>query len=486
MKKIKIISNKVRGFLIIVCPLACFFSFFPSIILADSDTMNIELSVTFIWLLSFAIFSIIPVIEMIVEIFKKRIKKEMIFFVASLLLPVYSTISLLWTSNFQRGILTVGVIWCIWLSVLSIFDYLKKYNKKNILLKSFYYSSIFVCIICWTQCLLDVFGFPNDFTQMCTGCVYINFGFPHPNGFTAEPQYVGNLLILPVLFSSYLFLNTTNKREKKKLGFFFCTVLMTLFITLSRGAIFSCAIGLFLLLIVNIRQKISSVFEVIVIAILSFALSCVAQGLFSELSPTDDTFSSGIAKSINQVSLGVIKINKPIEEKNSINTSDQEQEQKIKARHDGYIAASTDERMTMSAISVKLWSSNISKTMFGVGIGGAGKSLNEAYKEGGVYDEEFLSKYYMAEGLLSSPKRTVQNEYINILLELGIIGETLMLATVIICLIFADKSRKLFVPVLMAYAISFIFFSGLPNALHVFLLPPVLYCILDKEKLVLF
>ena len=90
---------------------------------------------------------------------------------------------------------------------------------------------------------------------------------------------------------------------------------------------------------------------------------------------------------------------------------------------------------------------------------------------------------------VASPKEIVQNEVFSLLLELGIIG--VILLGIALFVLFSPRSGfwhspilPLLVSLLAAYFITLQFFSGLPNALHIYLLPPLFYlwAHLNSEK----
>ena len=79
---------------------------------------------------------------------------------------------------------------------------------------------------------------------------------------------------------------------------------------------------------------------------------------------------------------------------------------------------------------------------------------------------------------LGSPKEIIQNEYLAILYEQGICGAVvLLLSAVLLVLIYKQYNKKheksaIYGRVLiLSFALTLCFFSGLPNALHIYLLP---------------
>ena len=207
---------------------------------------------------------------------------------------------------------------------------------------------------------------------------------------------------------------------------------------------------------------------------LSFVVVLNVQGLMAELGSTNDTYYDGVAKVLNHLSLGMIDIRKQdtgvergvnegnakgelvedefvLVEKPVENLEDSREEE---AMFGGYVAESTDARVRLTSAAVTVWSQSATNTWFGVGLGGAGYAL---------YNN----------GLSPAPKEIVQNEYASLLLETGLIGVSLFVLTMILVVkvVWRNPMGGMLLSLLVAYGMSLLFFSGLPNALHIILLP---------------
>ena len=456
--------NKLQKYFLYFLPVVLYFSYYPLISFGSNETMNFELSVPLIWLVLFFFISI----PRLIDFFKKFDKKSIPLF----LFPLYLSISILWSPNKLRAILTAGILWLIVFAIISIYQIFKDKNVvKNTTLKAkiisiFFLTTSAICIFCWLQCLLDIIGVGREATLLCPGCTYHIFGFPHPNGFAVEPQFMGNLLIAPSILALYLLASTTKNR--KLYTTFSIIFIFTLFLTLSRGAIYSFSIGAAFLIIYYLTKKQKSILLSVPIIIISALFSLVAQGIFAEISPTNDTFYSGIAKSIHQLSLGKIDIREEAitNPKKNEETGSKEAPAE-QAIFDGYIEASTSMRFSISERALNTWSKNAKTAIFGVGLGGAGMSVSKFY-------EDF------------SPKEIIHNEYLSLLLEAGIIGCVLIIILIAL-FVKAIVKKHLFwlFAILLAYAFSILFFAGLPNALHILLLPPLLYLLFPKDESVI-
>ena len=315
---------------------------------------------------------------------------------------------------------------------------------------------------------------------MCAGCVSGMFGFPHPNGFAIEPQFMGNLLLAPAIILGAVLitacpsdtLRAALAKSSCSLGHivikttpvFFAIVVSAIFLTFSRGAIYAFGVGMIVLSFFAIRRgvgkKVIKIWGVIVVA---FLFSLNLQGIFAQIGPTNDTYYTGVAKVLNHLSLGVIEIRgEGVEDAGAV-TEDVVMEgettegDSAEAVFSGYVAESTETRTRLSGAAAKIWASDFRTMAFGVGLGGAGTAL-------------YLN------GDSPAPKEIVQNQYMSLLRETGAVGVLLFIYT--ICLIFGALRKNVtnegVVALIISYMISVLFFAGLPNALHIYLLPGLL------------
>lgn len=438
MKKI----SKIYRALLLLAPIAFFFSFWPALSFGESDTMHFKLPLVLIWLVVFDIVSIC-------FLFVKKSFKDIKKYSWLLLLPVFIAVSLIWSQNVLRGLFTAGVVWLIVLAIISLllfgkeqFD--KKFQKN--FLKVFFGSSVVVSIFCVLQCILDLVGVSREATLMCAGCTYGEFGFPHPNGFAIEPQFMGNLLIAPTMLAGYYML------RERKYGWLFFFLSFALFLTFSRGAIFAFIISMAIYTIVNIcRTKKWQILILWPVIILAFLFTLNLQGIFAQASKTNDTYLTGVSKAINHLSLGKIELNKP-------NSGEVEVvEEKEEAAFDGYVESSTTGRIEITKAMLKTWAKNPKNVILGVGFGGAGVAMYEA-------------------GEMEYAGEVGQNFYASTLLETGLIGVGLFVFAVIMTIKRMAKmnGRGIVLTLMFAYAITMMFFAGYINAIHIFLLPVML------------
>ena len=113
--------------------------------------------------------------------------------------------------------------------------------------------------------------------------------------------------------------------------------------------------------------------------------------------------------------------------------------------------------MQLTGAAMKTWVKNPVTILFGVGIGGAGQAMYDA-------------------GNVDWPKEIVQNEYASLLLETGLIGIAALAITGVMVLKQLKKSKQfgLIATVLVGYGITLLFFAGLPNVIHLYLIPAIM------------
>ena len=338
------------------------------------------------------------------------------------------------------------------------------------------------------------------------------FGFPHPNGLAIEPQFMGNLLIAPIVVTAW----KMNEEKRSRAEFlkwagllwFFAMVLLVVF---SRGAIYATMVAmLFLTGYMVVKgwsgQRGMAIGKLVAMwgaIILSFAMGVVAQGVMAEIGPTNETFGGAVAKSVDQLTLGIVDFrdwgkveggDAMQEDGNEVQDgSDGTRDGSDEAREDGeqesgdtfekadddtrasddslssdsvfdgYVEESTEVRKTMTRNGLAVWGRDARTVIMGVGIGGAGTAMWEA-------------------GLIDSPKEIIQNEYANVLVETGVIGAMLLGATVIMIIWKLFNRKQMLIIVLMVgYGVSLVFFSGLVNALQIYLMPVMMWAIVSAH-----
>ena len=490
----KNLLQKIAKASMIILPCSIFFSYHPLFYFGADGLMHYELSLA---LIALVLFDIIAAIYLIFnrELLKKAPKR---FLIITALFPIYATLSILWSSSKTHGFFAAGIIWAIYLAVHAygwVYQDLLK-DKKFIskFIQIFFVVSLVICAFCWLQCIVDLMGVGQEATMMCDGCGYRIFGFPHPNGFMAEPQYLGGILLAPALLSLYLLCREFSKK-RLALAFVFAA---TIFLSLSRGAIYAFAVASVVLVAATvIKQKAARALFIIPLLALAFLFTLNAQGLFAQFSRTDDTYTSGISKVINQLSLGKIDIStkKSSAEESSIENEAGKKDPEASpefdaiaktepvetAYYDGYIEASTNGRATLFKASVALATADPRNFIFGVGIGSGGNAIYQNYIDPGYIDDA-KTKQMIIDAGVDIPSLNVQSEYAELLLEFGIIGVILIAIVAILCIqsILGHKDKIFLLTLAAAYLVAFAFCSGLTNSLYLYLFVPIFYYVLKN------
>ena len=497
-------TDRAYRFLVYMLPAVLFFSYWPVIRLGASESMNFELSLPLIWLVIF------DVVACGIMIKKKMLFKDCKKMWAWMLFPIFATLSVLWSMNFLRGLLTAGILWFIYFAGYAFWNLRSLFSGfgfKEKFWKVFFVSSLVACGWCFLQCVLDLAGVPRETSLMCAGCTYEMFGFPHPNGFAIEPQFMGNLLLAPAIISGWLITGPGNifhlrprpsgpspradgansraaaLRNAASLKYnchpllaisMFFVFAATIFLTFSRGAIYAFVVAMiFMVVMEGMRQKSWKVCKTFIIIVVAFLFTLNLQGIMAEVSSTNDTYATGVAKVLNHLSLGIIDVRSQNEEISSEETEalasektdEKSEEVEREAVFDGYVAESTDTRVRLTGAAIEVWKKDFKTVMLGVGLGGAGQAL-------------------YVNGLSPAPKEIVQNEYASLLLETGLVGIVLLILTIVLIIRVMLKSRaaSMLLALVVAYGVTLLFFSGLPNALQIYLLPAIFISLCGKSS----
>ena len=491
-------------------PIILFFSYYPVIPLFSTESSNYEFSLPLLWLLLMGFLSLPALFIDLCNLIVKKVSLTKPTTQIPLILssiPLYFSLTLLWSPNKLRGLMTAGIIWCLYLSLLTFYKNIILKKTPLSLEKPFLFGATLASGFCWLQAILNTLNIPGDRILLCLGCTNLSFGFPHPNGFAIEPQFMGNLLLAPAIFLVFRVIHPKNHQTRKAKILYIALsgfIISTLFLIFSRGATYSFFLAvavIFLYEIFHTKKKLLVASKIISLILFPLIFVTLIQGLMSEFGPTSDTFLGGVSRSLSQMTLGRIKISLPEAKNPSVtsnessnlspndnaNTNVSTNSTSDAPLFDGYITESTDIRVKLSKMGLQLALSHPGQFFFGSGLGSSGVALYQAFSE------------------LGSTKEITQNEYIAILVETGFIGILIIFCsgTCVFYLCYSrQKPAKLspkqsskqsmkksnftsliphitpaklyFISLILAYAASVCFFSGLPNALHIYL-APILY-----------
>ena len=100
----------------------------------------------------------------------------------------------------------------------------------------------------------DMVGLPSQITGLDPGYTHAVFGFPRVHAFSKEPLYFANYLFIPLGIFTGLILNRVNFGAPKGFGVLYIAMILTFFLTLSRGAFVGAAMFLIVLSILAARR----------------------------------------------------------------------------------------------------------------------------------------------------------------------------------------------------------------------------------------
>ena len=483
MEKIKklFIESTLLEKILLLAPIFIWFSYAPNFHIGRAEGMNFEFSLTMIYIIVVALVAL----PRIWHSRRTLLHNRAVWLTGAFIL--WNIASIFWSKNRTRSILTSGVWSVLWVTLLGIMT-VKSAQFWPTFKRNYIVAAALMSLFAIAQV---VYGTWSD-AGLCAGCLARGFGFVRPSVFAIEPQFLGSLLIAPILLVMYDLI--VKKALKHNFTHLFL-MLIAMYLTLSRGAIFALAIAAITMAVVVTIAKTASIkrvlYIVVVVTGISFTAGLITHAIFTELNPrVSDGFYDSISKSINQMSLGIIELpdlNQPETVKgetiegrvnefgtdevpqfdnpvtfddSDITPEPQSDSATDKALFDGYVERSTDERTNLLQLSLQTWRKDIPTMLFGVGAGGSGKAIyNHTKATGWEYE-------------------IVQNQFAEVLLELGIVGASLF-TVIILGFLFVAKREIAFVAIIIAFIIQWNFFSGLPNALHIYLILAVLFATIE-------
>lgn len=449
--KSRLILSKLKTFwrlsllerLWLMAPIMIWFSYLPRISLAEDGTMNYELSLTLIYVVILAIVGLPRVWHHWSELRQSGLVRLASAFVG------WSGLCVIWSDNRTRGLLTFAVyvvLYLVFLALVAERRLLCQLLPK--LVRVAIWATISACLLAIAQMVLGTFVITNRHSLgLCAGCVAGQFGFIRPNLLAIEPQFLGSLLLAPLLYITYLTLQGKHSYAKQPL--LLVLMLTTLWLTLSRGAIYAYLVSLVVMILLVRKWRRQLV--VVGLVALSLVVCLVCQGTLASANPRiDSSFTQAVSTSLNHLSMGIVRL--PYQQKSPTPPPLISQEHDKQPAYHGYVAESTNVRLSLTKTALAAWRSNqLGQQLFGTGLGSAGIVL--ARQTGSRYQKEI-----------------VQNEFVEVLLERGLIGLVLLGGLVVLYGRLCSRRRDhLALVILVAYLVQWCFFSGLPNALHIYL-----------------
>lgn len=357
----------------------------------------------------------------------------------------YSTLSILWTSNPIRGIITSLFLWLMIGLVVSMqYATVKLLKIPAIVLRVLLFAYLAVVAIVLWQLVGDATGLSPQLTLLPEQYRSTVFGVARPVGLALEPQFLASLLIFPLLGSAWRVLS--GARDKLS-AILLISASSLLLLTISRGGILAATIGLTVLL-VCIRPHWKIICRTLFYGLISIIVALFLQFALASINVRDSiSGTKAVANIIEQLSLGIIKL--PETDSAPASTAPLMPTDSTQPTG-GYVASSTDSRTTMLQNAIKLWATSLMTFLFGVGSGGFGTSLAAHIDT------------HATSGTVAN------NFYAEMLAELGLIGTALFVTFLVYVFVKLIKRRQwLFVALLVAFLVQWNYFSGNANVIHV-------------------
>ena len=480
----------------LLAPVLLWFAYQPGVTLGVSAGMHLKISLPLVYLAGFVvIFANEPKGKgtFVGDLLRE---KSALYLCTPFLYATYALLSLVWAANRARGAVEVAVLVAL---MCAYVVYLTMCKQEAFFAQMVKLTTLVTAVMSVLAIGQTFWGSFSDL-GLCRGCLASGFGFARPSLFALEPQFLGSLLLAPVLLLFYKLVRNKCARWEMLTLLLACIVL---FLTLSRGAIYAALGGGFVMILIFIGQKVRAgagraqrahsekraqnnaasapnkraqiapaqqsdkrdecsdkhaeqtgsltkiamgIGIVVLAFIISLAIDTAALALNSRV---DESPLHAPEKIISQLSMGKIELGAKRQATQSEAPPASQSEDA--AAFDGYVQLSTNERNYSTAAALQVYRSSLPVMLFGVGAGSSGAAMTRA-------------------GLVGNFE-IVQNQYVSVLLELGIVGLVLFLGIFVLLGVMLARRRDTapLLGILVAFALQWYFFSGFPNALHVYL-----------------
>lgn len=411
------------------------FNYHPMISLGMNSGVHLDISILYA-ALTLALLSNIPILWNE----RRKLLTSHAWKIGSIFI-LFIWLSCLWSPNTFRALLTAAfftLVFGIFSTILAHFQTIVR--NKRILIRVTGYSFVAAGILALWQILGDALGFPREITllpAMYSGDV---FGIARPTAFSLEPQFFGSLLLVPLLYGSYRVLNHASRYDLLLFG----VSATFLLLTLSRGALLAGLIGL-IILICLLQPSSRSITKLFATGVMSVVLTTAIVAGTATMRNDSISGYDAVRGTLSQLSLGKILLPQT-------STEIPNNQSVVVGSQPTYVETSTSSRLSMNDAAMKLWASSLNTILFGVGIGGFGASIQAVN--------------------LELPKSLVANNfYLEMLAEVGLIG-ILLLLSFVSTLIYSGVSKKQYflLALAIAFLIQWLFFSGISNVVHVWII----------------
>lgn len=292
---------------------------------------------------------------------------------------------------------------------------------------------------------------------LCRGCTSSVFGFPRVNLTAAEPQFLANSL-LPALCAGMLFRDT---RHRWLAPVSLLVTSAAIAVTFSRGAYVAiagtCAVYLAIVLWKKMRGEIRHAVQSIVTVGIGFVvgLLCLIGAASHLYRDTPYIAYNTSVSALSHLTLGFITLPEvhaqPIPQPQPQATPQPEEV----FDPVGFVAASSNDRLTAAETALAAWDDTPLTIMFGVGMGNLGGYVRTHHVPNAPAD------------------LTVYVFYVLLLVELGLVGLLLLLITLLVIIRNAVRDihttwGRFGLLLTVAFAIQLAFFGSYINVMYMY------------------
>ena len=444
--------------------ISLFFSYQPSLMFGMTSGINLKLGLPILFGTLFVATSYKRILEKRIVVFKNIGLRVFLIFSA------INSVSILWSVNKPRALFETGLLWLLFLisvAVIAQFDVLNKNRAR--LIAILLVSALIVCLFAFWQVIADALGIDPLFTLLSAPYRATLFGFARPTGFALEPQFLANVLIVPIVVAM-------NKMLSPKSGILPPIVLAlsfaTIILTISRGGLLAVAMSFILIIIFThapLRKYLALAGTMLLGAIIGLVMISTAATLDTRDTITAESAITGIVRhvSLGKIDLEKLLVQQPVHPTvvpvSPATPTPAPAPQPVSIPV--YVSESTTSRLQMSEEASKLWLSTPKHFFFGIGVGAFGSTVHT------------LNPNFAINSI-------VNNEYLQVASELGLIGLVVFLSLLLLPIAWGIYRRQwIVVVVLIALYSQWFFFSGNINVFHVWVCLALAYGLMQYRRL---
>lgn len=362
------------------------------------------------------LFGVLAIMVALADFFKNRKIKFDLIDKLAFCFPAYALLSVIWSIDPKRTLI-ISFLYLFVFLLLIVIKHFSDLKKKEIYLNLLLSVGVLLSIFAIWQFFSNSFGIFDQFSFLRDEYKKGVFPFPRVQATFLEPLFFANFLLIPILIAVK---KAFEKPADKLISFFLFLTLVAFILTLSRGAYLALVVSFLAFsspMILIFRHKFSKFIPIL--------LTTVVAVIFSYSLIYFSTGQSGVNSYVSQAT----------------KTTDV----------DNPSAVSDLDYLRTRNYTVEVAQNHIKQNFLGIGTGAFG-SLPEfkLLKDQGRY-------------------QTVNNEYLEILVENGVVGFVLFLLLIISILVSVyrqilaskDFSSTMFLAIFLGWLVQYLTFSNL-------------------------